>query len=141
MSRRCDTIDLMDTRFDALGVIVSDMAAAVAFYRQLGLDFPDGGEAEGHTEAVLPGGVRLMLDTEATMASFDPDFVPPKGQGRIGMAFLCETAAGVDGLHDELVAAGRTSLRAPFDAFWGQRYATVLDPDGNAVDLFAPLDS
>ena len=26
----------------------------------------------------------------------------------------------------------------PFDAFWGQRYATVLDPDGNAVDLFAP---
>ncbi|MFL6036949.1 MAG: glyoxalase, partial [Gaiellaceae bacterium] len=27
----------------------------------------------------------------------------------------------------------------PFDAFWGQRYATVVDPDGNAVDLFAPL--
>ncbi|MCZ6462364.1 MAG: glyoxalase, partial [Actinobacteria bacterium] len=25
------------------------------------------------------------------------------------------------------------------DAFWGQRYATVLDPDGNAIDLFAPL--
>jgi uncharacterized glyoxalase superfamily protein PhnB len=47
----------------------------------------------------------------------------------------------VDGLHDELVAAGQTSLRTPFDAFWGQRYATVLDPDGNAVDLFAPLDT
>jgi hypothetical protein len=26
------------------------------------------------------------------------------------------------------------------DAFWGQRYATVLDPDGNPVDLFAPLE-
>lgn len=22
---------------------------------------------------------------------------------------------------------------------WGQRYATVLDPDGNIVDLFAAL--
>jgi hypothetical protein len=29
----------------------------------------------------------------------------------------------------------------PYDAPWGQRYATVLDPDGNIVDLFAPLAS
>jgi uncharacterized glyoxalase superfamily protein PhnB len=40
-----------------------------------------------------------------------------------------------------VVSAGHTSSRAPFDAFWGQRYATVLDPDGNAIDLFAPLNS
>lgn len=131
----------MDARFDALGVIVSDMAAAVAFYRRLGLEFPDGAEAEGHAEAVLPGGTRLMLDTEATMASIDPNFRSPAGPGRISLAFLCETPAGVDGLHDELVAAGQTSVRAPFDAFWGQRYATVRDPDGNAIDLFAPLAS
>lgn len=26
-------------------------------------------------------------------------------------------------------------------AFWGQRYAVVRDPDGNDVDLFAPLDA
>ena len=24
-------------------------------------------------------------------------------------------------------------------AFWGQRYATLRDPDGNGVDLFAAL--
>ena len=29
----------------------------------------------------------------------------------------------------------------PMDAFWGQRYATVLDPDGNSVDLFAELST
>jgi catechol 2,3-dioxygenase-like lactoylglutathione lyase family enzyme len=29
--------------------------------------------------------------------------------------------------------------KEPYDAFWGQRYANVADPDGNAVDLFAPL--
>jgi uncharacterized glyoxalase superfamily protein PhnB len=39
------------------------------------------------------------------------------------------------------VAAGYHSELEPFDAFWGQRYATVLDPDGNGVDLFAPLAS
>jgi len=32
--------------------------------------------------------------------------------------------------HSKLVGAGRQSHVAPFDAFWGQRYATVLDPDG-----------
>lgn len=141
MSRRCDTIDLMDARFDALGIVASDMAASVDFYRRLGLDFPDGAEAEGHTEAVLPGGTRLMLDTEETMASFDPEFQPPTSAGRISLAFLCENPDEVDGLHTALVAAGYTGLREPFDAFWGQRYATVLDPDGNSVDLFAALDS
>ena len=39
----------------------------------------------------------------------------------------------------ELVAAGYHGHLEPWDAFWGQRYATVLDPDGNSVDLFAPL--
>lgn len=130
----------MSSRFDALGIAVSDMAAAVAFYRLLGLEFADGAETEGHAEAVLPGGTRLMLDTEATMASFDPEFKPPAAPGRISLAFLCPTPGDVDALHDELVAAGHDSLRAPWDAVWGQRYATVLDPDGNAVDLFAALE-
>jgi len=26
-----------------------------------------------------------------------------------------------------------------WNAFWGQRYACVLDPDGNQIDLFASL--
>ena len=38
------------------------------------------------------------------------------------------------------MAAGHRGHLEPFDAFWGQRYATVLDPDGNGVDLYAPLD-
>ena len=35
--------------------------------------------------------------------------------------------------------AGHASKTAPRDAFWGQRYAQVIDPDGNVVDLFARL--
>ena len=34
---------------------------------------------------------------------------------------------------------GYRSHKAPWDAFWGQRYAVVVDPDGNHVDLFSPL--
>lgn len=36
--------------------------------------------------------------------------------------------------------AGHEGHLAPWDAVWGQRYATVHDPDGNAVGLYAPLE-
>jgi uncharacterized glyoxalase superfamily protein PhnB len=54
------------------------------------------------------------------------------------LAFACGDAAEVDRMHAEVVAAGYRSHRAPWDAFWGQRYAVLHDPDENGVDLFAP---
>ena len=41
--------------------------------------------------------------------------------------------------YDQLTAAGHHGELAPFDAFWGMRYATVHDPDGTGIDLFAQL--
>lgn len=130
----------MAARLDALGMVVEDMAATLAFYRLLGLDIPAEASTEGHAEATLPGGIRLMWDTVETVQSFST-WEPPSGGHRIALAFLCESPADVDATHEVLVAAGHRSHVDPFDAFWGQRYATVLDPDGNPVDLFAPLDS
>jgi uncharacterized glyoxalase superfamily protein PhnB len=80
-----------------------------------------------------------LLDTEAVMESFDPTWKRPADRGRIGLAFACEDAAEVDDTHRRIVAAGHRSHLQPFDAPWGQRYASVLDPDGNVIDLFAPL--
>lgn len=128
----------IEARLDAIGVLVTDLAAARAFYRLLGVDVPEG---EGHVEAALPGGLRLMFDTEDVVRSFSPGFVPPTGAGRVSLAFLLPDPAGVDAAHAAVVAAGHRSELAPFDAVWGQRYAVVLDPDGNEVGLFAPLAS
>jgi uncharacterized glyoxalase superfamily protein PhnB len=78
-----------------------------------------------------------MIDTEDTVRSFHPEW---QGQsGRIGLAFQCDDPAAVDAVFAELTGAGYRAELKPFDAFWGQRYATVLDPDGNGVDLYAPL--
>lgn len=126
---------------DAIGVVVADMGRTLAFYRLLGLAFPPGSETEGHVEVTLDSGVRLMFDTEAMLRSFDASFVPPSGAGRIALAFLCDSPGEVDSIHAAVVDAGFASHLAPFDAFWGQRYATVLDPDGVHVDLFAPLEA
>lgn len=131
----------MTPRFDAIGMAVSDMAASVAFYRRLGFAFPEGSEAAPHAEAHLPGGLRLMLDTDETVRSFAPDRQPPAAGGRTSLALLCEGPAEVDAVYGELVAAGYRGELKPWDAVWGQRYAVVLDPDGNGVDLFAPLTS
>jgi uncharacterized glyoxalase superfamily protein PhnB len=125
-------------RLDAIGLIVSHMGTALEFYRKLGLEFPTGSEAEGHVEAVNPDGVRLMFDTEEWVKAHSA-WEAPAGNHRVALAFLCEDPTEVDRLHHELVASGAQSYLAPFDAPWGQRYATVLDPAGNAVDLFAPF--
>lgn len=128
-------------RFDAIGIVTADLAASVAFYRRLGLEFPEGAEELPHVEAELPGGLRLLLDTEETVRSFHPGWQPPNGGGRVGLAVLCGSAAEVDSLYEQLVGAGYRSELKPWDAVWGQRYACVLDPDGNGVDLFAPLSA
>lgn len=126
-------------RFDAIGITVKDMGRSLAFYRRLGLEMPDAADAESHVSADLPGGLRLMFDTVELMRSLGPEWEAP-GPGRgVALAFLCDGPGQVDDTYASLVEAGYTGRTAPFDAFWGQRYATVLDPDGNPVDLFAPL--
>src|SRR5688572_30588408 len=121
---------------DAIGIVAADVAASAKFYRLLGLEFPD--SAEDHLEATTATGLRVMLDSVEMAKQIDPGWVQPAGKP-IALAFLCTSPAEVDDVHERVVAAGYRSKNAPYDAFWGQRYATVLDPDGNAVDLFAPL--
>ncbi|MEV2210170.1 VOC family protein [Streptomyces sp. NPDC050997] len=129
----------MSPRFDAIGLVTSDMAASVAFYRRLGFAFPEGAEDAPHAEAELPGGLRLLLDTEETVRSFLPGWRPPTGGGRTSLALRCDSPSEVDSVYEALVGAGHHGELKPWDAVWGQRYAVVLDPDGNGVDLFAPL--
>lgn len=126
----------MSLRFDALGVVVGDMQKSLSFYRLLGLEPTE--EMEGHVELPLARGLRLMLDTEEVVKSFSK-WEPPTGGHRMALAFLCENPQEVDDRYREIVAAGHAGHVEPFDAPWGQRYATVLDPDGNPIDLFARL--
>jgi catechol 2,3-dioxygenase-like lactoylglutathione lyase family enzyme len=129
----------MTPRLDMLGLVVRDMAAALAFYRRLGLEIADGAESEAHVEATLPGGLRIAWDTVEVMQSFDPGWAPAAGGAAFSLAFLVDSPAEVDSLYAELTGAGYAGHLEPWDAFWGQRYAVVKDPDGNDVALFARL--
>jgi uncharacterized glyoxalase superfamily protein PhnB len=129
----------MSPQLDFFGIVVSDMAHSVAFYRRLGLEFPEGAEREQHVEAPLSGGMRYALDTEDVVRGFDPEWKRPLEGHATGGAFRCDSPEEVNRVYEELLAAGATAHKEPWDAFWGQRYAQLLDPDGTLLDLYAPL--
>jgi catechol 2,3-dioxygenase-like lactoylglutathione lyase family enzyme len=129
----------MAPKFSAISLVVADMGKSLAFYRRLGLDLPDNADSEPHVDITLPGGARLMWDTIGTIHSFDPDWTPPSGGARAALAFECADPGEVDRVFADLVGAGYEGHKPPWDAFWGQRYATMRDPDGNGVDLYAGL--
>lgn len=124
-------------RLNALSIVCDDLPATLAFYRLCGLESPEADSP--HVEIDL-GGFRVMFDAISTIQSFDPGWTrPDSGDSAMALAFECASAAQVDETVATLRAAGHTVAREPFDAFWGQRYATVRDPNGNDVDLYAPL--
>jgi catechol 2,3-dioxygenase-like lactoylglutathione lyase family enzyme len=128
-------------KLDFFGIVVSDMARSLAFYRKLGLDFPDGAEGEDHVEAELTGGFRYALDMEDVIRSFDPEWQRPTGGHAEAGTFRCDSPAEVDQLYAELIEGGGRTYKEPWDAFWGMRYAQLEDPDGNLVSLYARLGS
>lgn len=131
----------MTPRFAVIGLVTADMGKSLAFYRRLGLDIPAEADGEPHVEAQVAGGVRIAWDTYATIRSFDPDWTPPPEGSGASLAFDCGTPAEVDRWYAELTGAGYHGEMAPWDAFWGQRYAVVRDADGNGVDLFAAQEA
>lgn len=132
-------VDAMTARIGVIGVVVDDMARALAFYRRLGLDLPADADTQPHVEVALADGVSLAFDTADIIRSFDPGWAPPTGGHRMAIAFACDTVAEVDATYHDLVATGYEGHLEPWDAVWGMRYAVIHDPDGNSVELFASL--
>lgn len=127
----------MNIRLDMIGIVAKDIAESLRFYAAIGLKTPEW-DGTPYVETTLEGGIRLSWNSLDMIKEMEPEWVEPTGQ-RVGLAFLCENPAAVDAQHFAVVARGFKSHKDPFDAFWGQRYAQVTDPDGNIVDLFAPL--
>jgi catechol 2,3-dioxygenase-like lactoylglutathione lyase family enzyme len=136
-NQRHDTkLEEIIMKLDLIGILVTDMQRSLEFYRALGWEIPTVSNDEDHVEIVLENGLRFAWDKLSMIQSYDPTAqMYPHGIG----AFLCKNAAEVDKKFLELTALGYQAHSQPWDAFWGQRYAVIKDPDGHTVDLFAPL--
>ena len=124
------------TELEAFGITTAHMAASLRPYGLLGVETGDA--SEEHVEARAPSSVRLMWDTEELIRQIEPDLPSPVRE-RVVLAFRCAEPAEVDATYERVVNAGFEGKRAPWDAFWGQRFGYLRDPDGNTVALFSPL--
>jgi uncharacterized glyoxalase superfamily protein PhnB len=127
----------MTPLLNAVGIVASDMARSLDFYRLLGLDVPQTSE-EGHVDISHTNGLRLMLDSEEEVRKLRPDWIREPGN-QFSLALQCESAAEVDQVYARIITAGYQGDKNPWDAFWGQRYAQLRHPDGVPVDLYASL--
>jgi uncharacterized glyoxalase superfamily protein PhnB len=130
----------MQIKLDMIGLTCKDILKSLNFYRQLGIAVADPAEGEDYVEATLETGLRISWNSIEMIKSIDPYWKDPVGH-RMGLAFLCDSPEDVNVKYGEIVALGYKGVKEPWDAFWGQRYAQVEDPDGNVVDLFAWLKS
>ena len=124
-------------RLDQINLVTTNTPESVKFYRLLGLDIPEAPPDwdPHHRSANLEDGSDIDLDIDSTAFStiWGSEDIPT---GAL-IGFRVTSRAAVDSLHAKLTAAGHRSLRAPYDAFWGIRYAIVEDPDGTAVGIMS----
>lgn len=129
----------MKLQLNYIGFAVSDMNKALAFYRTLGLPIPAEVDAwQDHVEIEV-GGLRIAWDDQKMLAGLPGGWTPPTTGGRVGVGVQADAPAEVDAAVERVRAAGYAVKTEPWDAFWGQRYAVVLDPDGTSIDVFAWL--
>jgi uncharacterized glyoxalase superfamily protein PhnB len=126
-----------------VSLVVADVRASVAFYRTVGLTIPDDAiyaeDGVGHHVSVkMANGVTLDIDSVELTRRYDPGVETAPVAGRTLLSFATVDRPAVDALHDTVLEAGYRSHLAPFDAFWGARYAVVLDPDGTRVGISSP---
>jgi catechol 2,3-dioxygenase-like lactoylglutathione lyase family enzyme len=125
-------------KLKAVGVATSDMKKAVEFYTVLGFKFPEFKDEDDHLEPINENGsARLMIDKKELVESL----IGEKPFASNGSAFALEYDSGkeIDEVVAKLKHSGFNIEKEPWDAFWGQRYAVVVDPDGYKVDLYANL--
>lgn len=121
---------------DAIGIACKDIKKTIEFYQFFELKFKEFGEE--HFEATAPNGLRIMLDSYSLMKKINPNWREPNTPG-ITLCFKQESPEHVNKLFRAVVDAGFIGVKEPWDAFWDQRYATVLDPNGTFIDIFSPL--
>ena len=125
----------MSVKWDYVGVVSSDFQRSVEFYRLVGIPLPE--PESDHVEVAMENGMRFALDSLELIKSIS-NWEPPVGH-RMGIGVNAGSVDGVNETYQQIVAAGFEGMTEPFDAFWGQRYAQVKDPDGNPVDIYAWL--
>ena len=143
-------MDRTPPTLNQLNIVSGNVDASIAFYRRLGVDIPDpriwrtatGAHHVSAIEADSAEAATLDLDSTAFAQKWNKGWAGRQDlAGRVVVGFSVSSREEVDRLYGEMTVAGHRGLQAPWDAFWGARYAIVEDPDGIAVGLMSPISA
>jgi uncharacterized glyoxalase superfamily protein PhnB len=81
-----------------------------------------------HAEMKFGEDVVIMFAPEGAYGSLR---TAPITQGTTPSVVLYVYCQDVDALYNKAIAAGATSTIEPNDSFWGDRFCSVIDPDGH----------
>ena len=122
---------MTEPRFTMVVLLIEDLPRSLAFYRRLGVEFPDDADQRTDIRVPLRGDSQLVLTTQ--FVRNDPDRQPPSGGSRILLEFFVDGNGAVDAKFAELTDAGYHGRREPWLTSFGAYMGMVDDPDGNTV--------
>ena len=79
-----------------------------------------------------------MIDSESLVKKINPSWKRSYNSS-MSLCFKQDNPEAVNEICQKLKQEGYDLVKEPWDAFWGQRYSSVLDPDGNQIDIFSTL--
>ena len=123
---------------DQINLVSDDIADSVKFYQLLGVSIPDAGPFQARhrtAEFETDSAVDFDLDSTEFAAQWGAEDLPT---GPV-LGFRVKARETVDAKYAKLTAAGHHGIRAPYDAFWGARYALIRDPGGTVVGLMSDV--
>jgi len=125
-------------KLNAVAVASKNLNRTIKYYSILGFEFPGLAKGEKHIESVeVSRSIKLMIDSFDMLKEILGE--NPKPGNHSNFAILYDDPDEIDKIVKNLSQNGFTIVKKPWDAFWGQRYAIVADPDGYKVDLYAYL--
>jgi predicted lactoylglutathione lyase len=136
-------------RIDQINVIVRNVDAASRFLTDLGIEIASTGSpwSDHHRDVPTATSQRASDDVDPAFG-IDLDshaFADYWGglsqsTANVVVNIRVDERSDVDRLHQHAVSLGARSLKAPYDAFWGSRYAVVEGPGPLVVGLISELD-
>jgi hypothetical protein len=143
--------DVSAPRIDQINVVVGQVEAAAQFLIGLGVQLPAAPPEWDAHHRTIPTATSLHVGHELAEPAFGMELdsstfaqrwggLAPSFSGVV-LNVRVDERPDVDRLYERALSIGGRSLKTPYDAFWGSRYAVVEGPGSIVVGVMSMPDA